>query len=73
MVALIGSSAPTHFQQILRTTAKHFALDAPDPELRLDRSAFVDPLPVRWPAESKTHSPGRPGFRDTVWQATICQ
>lgn len=48
MVAFSRSSASARFQQILRTTAKHFSLHAPAPVLGLDCGEFIDPLPLRW-------------------------
>lgn len=48
MVAFIGPNAPTRIQQILRTTAKHFSLDWPEPELQLHHGEFIDPWSLRW-------------------------
>ena len=48
MVTFSRSIASTRIQQILRTTAKHFSLHVPDPQLCLDLGEFIDPLPLRW-------------------------
>ncbi len=52
MVASSHSGTHTPIQQILRTTAQHFAI-APKPSARqlplvLFASEFKDPLPLRW-------------------------
>ena len=60
MVAFSRSSAPSRIQQILRTTAKHFSLHIPEPQLFLDRE-FVDPQALRWSEVPRqiTHAQGR--------------
>lgn len=63
MVAFSRSAASAHIQQILRTTAKHFSLHAPEPVLRLDRGEFIDPLPLRWKSAPGLLAHGSPASR----------
>ena len=64
MVAFSSSSASARFQQILRTTAKHFSLHVPETQLRLDRGEFIDPLPLRWRDAPRPLAHGGPASRN---------
>ena len=52
MLAISLSRAPTRIEQILRISAKHFAVAShqghPAPRTLLIASEFKDPLPLRW-------------------------